>query len=705
LRVLVGALALFAVFAALYPLVGDRFVDRFSIPNTESQRLTDLLNERFPETAGDSATVVVRTPVGFEEADALSRLQSLLDDLRGLPDVVSVSSPLEQQGAISADGSIGRISVQYAKRSFELERSSAEALLELRAEYSSAEFQVEAGGSVVRRAERERPGRSELIGLASAVVILLVAFGSVVAMGLPIVTAILALVSGFFLISVGAAFLDMPSFTPQFAAMIGIGVGIDYALLVVTRFREGLNLKLSVEDAVAKASATAGRSVLFAGSTVVIALLGLWTVGIPTLALAATAAAGVVGVSALVAVGVLPALLAVVGTRIDRWRVPGRAAAGHDSETGFGYRLSRAIQRAPLVWLIVSLAILLVLAVPVSRMRLGAADAGNNPTSLTSRRAYDLLSEAFGPGFNGAILVAVRIDDPEAVQAVERLPLAIQEVKGIAAVSAPRYNAERSAAVITVIPATAPQSAETSALVHNLRDMIPKAIQGADAEAVVGGSTATFIDVGDKIESRMPLFFAAVIGLSFVLLTAVFRSLVVPLKAAVMNILSLGAAYGVVVAVFQWGWLGGLVGVHREGPIESFLPMMLFAVLFGLSMDYEVFLVSRIREGYLETGNNAESVARGLSVTTRVITAAAAIMVAVFLSFALSDQRVIKEFGVGLAMAILLDATLVRLMLVPSVMHLFGDANWWLPWWLDRFIPRIGIESEPARSVQIESTD
>jgi len=693
--VLAGVLVILAGIVGLYAVAGGRYVNSFSIPGTESQRLVDLLEERFPQTAGDPATVVVRAPAGFDDSEVRSRVESLLADLRELPDVVGVSSPYEQPGAISSDGSIARIDVQYSKQSHELGRSSIDALLDLRKEYSEPQFQVEAGGPVGGEVERPSLGSSELIGLTAAVVILLIAFGSVVAMGIPIVAALLALASGLLLVGVGASFLDMAEFTPQLAVMIGLGAGIDYALLIVTRFREGLARNLAVEDAIAEAASTAGRSVMFAGSTVVIALLGLWAVGIPLLSYVATAAALVVALTVVVAVVVLPAILKLAGTRIDRWRIPLLAASPHESETGFGYRLSRLIQRAPLAGLAVSLGLLLVLAIPLLHLDLGVADAGSRPESQTSRRAYDLLSQGFGPGFNGPILVGVRIENPNAVEAVERLPSSLGRVAGVASVSPVEFNEARSAAIISVIPETVPQSQETEELVHRLRGVVHEQAKAAGAEAFAGGATAVFIDMGDKIAASMPLFFAAVIGLSFVLLMAVFRSVLVPLKAAIMNLLSIGAAYGVLVAVFQWGWFGSLLGVEGKAPIESFLPVMLFAILFGLSMDYEVFLISRIREEYLRTGNNTESVARGLSVTTRVILAAAAIMVAVFLSFALMQGREIKEFGIGAAAAVFVDATLVRLILVPSLMQLLGDANWWFPRWLDRLIPRLGVGVEP----------
>ncbi len=567
------AIALLALVAIAFP---GRYTDNFSIPGTESQRLVDLLEERFPRAAGDSATVVVRAPAGLNDAAATADLERLLTHLQELPEVVSVSSPFDTPGSTSADGSIARINVQYEAQAFELRAASVDALAGVPAAFSTPNLQVEVGGRVVQVAERELPGKTELIGLGAAVVILVVAFGSVVAMSLPIVVALLSLAAGIVLVGVGSSYLDLPSFTPQFGAMIGLGAGIDYALLIVTRFREGLALGLGVEDAIVRASATAGRAVLLAGATVVIALLGSWAVGIPALAYASSAAGVVVAASVVVALLVLPALLRLVGTRIDRWSPPGLRVSPRESEAGLGYRLSRVIQRAPALSLVVSLALVLVLAVPILRMRLGVSDDGNRPEAFTSRRAYDLLSRGFGPGFNGPILVAARIDAPAAATAIEDLPAELSALPGVANVSPVSFNAERSAALVTVIPATAPDSEETSELVHRLRDTLRQSLRGQAVEPLVGGPTAAFIDIGDKIDSRMLLFFPAIIGFSFLLLMAVFRSVLVPLKAAAMNLLSIGAAYGVIVAVFQWGWLGGILGVERQGPIESFLPMMMF---------------------------------------------------------------------------------------------------------------------------------
>jgi len=692
LAVLTLAASLLAASGGLYAAGHGGYGDAFTVPGAESQELIDLLKDRFPTRSGDSAYVVIHVPTGVQDDEVASRVEALRRELRQLPQVVAASSPYETQGQISPDGSIALISVQYSEPTSQLDRLVIRKLADAAKAANAPGFQVEAGGAPLRRIEMQPPGTSEIVGLVAAVVILLLAFGSIVAMGVPIVSAMIALVSGFFLVGVAARFFALPSFTPQFAGMIGIGVGIDYALLIVTRFREGLGRGLSVAQSVATAARTAGRSVLFAGFTVVIALLGLWSAGIPAIGYVGTAASLVVALAVLVAVFVLPALLRIAGTNIDRWQLPLLSAPVHESETGVAYRWSRIVQRYPIPCLALSLALLLLMAAPLLDMRLGSSDAGNNPESLTSRRAYDLLARGFGTGFNGPILLGFSVDD-EDTRAIEELPGVLKDMKGVAQVTPPTFNDDRSAAVITLIPTTAPQDEETVQLVHRLRADVKEKFAGTKVRPLVGGPTALFIDIGMKVAARMLLFFGAVIGLSFLVLLILFRSLVVAVKAAIMNLLSIGASFGILVAIFQWGWLGDIVGVYREGPIESFMPMMLFAVLFGLSMDYEVFLVSRIREEYLKTGDNAEAVARGLSVTSRVISAAAAIMIAVFLAFAISDLRIVKEFGMGLAAAIFVDATLVRLVLVPAVMQVMGNFNWWCPRWLDRLIPRLEIEA------------
>ena len=696
--VIAGAVAFVLVCGVLWATMRGEFgTGSFTLPGTESQELSDLLTERFPTAAGDTTEIVVRAPAGIASPDVRAEVEELVRQAAELPQVLGVTSPYEEPGRISPDGTIARITAQYDVGANEVDEHSIEELFSWRERVSREDLQVELGGIVATAGEREPPGSSELVGLAAAAVILLIAFGTVTAAGLPIFTALLALIPAFFLIGVGAGFVNFASFTPQFAAMIGIGVGIDYALLVVTRFREALTTEETVTEAVVKAAGTAGHSVLFAGCSVVIALMGLWAMGIPLLSLTAMGPAIAVGLAALVALFVLPAILGLVGHGVNRLRVPGIRVAAVQNQSGMGYWLARTIQRAPWLWLVVATAALLVLAYPALDVRLGASDAGSNPTSLSSRRSYDLLAEGFGPGYNGRMIVGAAIENEEQAAAFEALPQALDAEPNIVNVSPAVFNEDRTAALIVLVPGSAPQDEETDDLVHHLRDSLPDLMAHTEGSVLVGGTTAIFIDIGERVRDRMPVFFVAVIGASFLLLMVVFRSLLVPIKAALMNVLAAGAAFGILVAIFQWGWGADLIGLEGTGPIESFLPMMMFAVLFGLSMDYEVFLVSRVREEYLETGDNAEAVARGLAATSRVISAAAAIMVAVFLSFALSDQRVVKEFGIGLAIAIFLDATLIRLVLVPAAMQLMSDANWWLPGWLSRMLPGLGLADTSTR--------
>jgi RND superfamily putative drug exporter len=694
-RVFLGGLGVIIILVVIARSMGGELVDSFSIPGTESQEVIDLLEERFPRQSGGSATVVVYAPDGLETPETRQRVEALTADLRDLPEVVEVADPYDQRGSMSDDRTIARISTQYARQSFEIDSNSLDALVDLREESDADGFQVELGGPVASAIEQEPPGTSEIIGVIAAAIILLIAFGSVVAMGLPILTALMGLVPGFMLATILAAFVDMPSFTTQFSAMIGIGVGIDYSLLIVNRFRESIHNGKSVEDSVVMASATAGRSVLFAGSVVIIALMGLWAVGIPFVAFLGTAAALLVGCTALIAVFLLPAMLMLVGRGMDRWTLPGLSTRNTVREDSLTMRWARSIQRRPAIFLVAGLAVAALIASPSLGMRLGSSDAGNNPESSTTRRAYDLLAQGFGLGFNGQVLVAVAIDTPEAVPAVEDLPSIIRKVDGVSTVSPVIFNRDSTAAIVSVFPEFAPQDPETDALVEELRAVLPEELRGSGATPLVGGQTAAFIDIADKISQSLPLFLFLVVGLSMVLLAMVFRSILIPIKAALMTLVSLGVAFGVIVAVFQWGWLSGVLGTGGEGPVESFLPMMLFAILFGLSTDYEVFLITRIHEEHQRTRRNGEAVARGQGVTMRVILAAAAIMGAVFLSFVLGDQRVIKEFGLGLGIAILADALLVRMVLVPSIMHLFGDWNWWFPAWLDRLLPRFHVEPEP----------
>ncbi len=690
-RVLLGAILLLIVLGGVSTAANGKFADQFSIPGTEAQQAQDLLQSRFPQAAGDSTTVVIKAPAGIRTPAIHARVDEVLRELRALPDVVSVSSPYSVPGDIAPGGTLAQFTVQYDKQASKLSTASLDALTHLQQRVSAPPaFQVELGGQVASAADQPSLGNSELYGILAAVVVLLVAFGSVVAMGLPVVTALIGVMAGTFTVMLLATFLKMPSFTQAFTLMIGLGVGIDYALLIVTRFRTELHRGLTVSDAVEVAIATAGRTVLFAGAAVVAANLGLWLIGIPFVAYVGTAAAVVVAFAVVVANSILPAILTLVGTRIDALHVPGVSIV--ERENGLARRLGRLSRRSPKLVAVAAAGLVVLIAVPFFSLNLGSSDAGSSPTSMTTRRAYDLIAEGFGPGVNGPIILAVAINQPSAIGAVEQLPQRLRATPGVASIAPAQFNPAKTAATIVIIPTTSPQSDATKALVQRLKDSIPSALGGADATVYVGGPTATFVDVGNKISSALPLFFAVVIVFGFLILMAVFRSILIPLIAAAMNILSVGAALGVLVAVFQWGWLGTLIGVSRTGPVESFMPIFLFAVLFGLSMDYQVFLVSRIQEEHLHGRRNADAVENGLSLTTRLIGAAALIMGAVFLSFALGDQRVIKEFGLGLGVAVFIDAFVIRLFLVPALMQLFGEANWWFPRWLDRIVPNVSIE-------------
>jgi len=690
--VLGGWLVVLIAFIVLSSTAGGNFVDSFEIPGAESQRAVDLLNEKFPTQAGDTARIVVQADTSVTDPAIQTRINDLVTAAGTLPQVVGVESPYDTPGAISDDGRFAYITLQYAELADEIDQSSLDKLLELVDASGGNGLEVEVGGQVVSASEEAFGGTSEIIGIIAAMIILLVAFGSVVAMGVPVLTALVGLAIGMMGTILAANFWDMSSFTLSFLAMIGIGVGIDYSLFIVTRFREGLHRGLAVEDAVVRATDTSGRAVGFAGTVVAIALLGLIAIGLPFVGALGIAAAIVVITAVLIAVGMVPAVLAVLGHRVDRLRIPGLGNGNDTNHNGLWFRWSRRVQARP--WFFASLAtiLLITLAIPFFTIRLGASDAGNNPTSLHSRRAYDLLAEGFGPGFNGPLLVTVEHDGGLDTVQLDQLSTSLAGATGVAAVSPPLLNEAGDTAVIQVTPLTAPQDDATGKLVDRLReDVIPPVVDGTGTKAYVGGATAAFIDAGIRIQDRMPIFFAIVIGLSIIVLTVVFRSIVIPIKAAAMNLLSIGAAYGIVVAVFQHGWGGGFLGV-REGPIETFLPMMLFAILFGLAMDYEVFLLSRIHEEYLHTKNPSEAITVGLGLTARVIFAAALIMMAVFFSFVMEETRVIKEFGLGLGVAILVEATLIRLLLFPAVMELLGHRAWYMPAWLDRILPRVSIE-------------
>ena len=694
-----AVVAIFVVGSAL----GGKFSDDFKLPNSESQRAYDLLAERYPAASGTSAYIVFHATGGPLEGQA-DAVNSALDAIKGQPHVVAVTDPFQTPGALSADGTIGYAQVAYDKPATDLKTVPFDRLQSALDDVRSPELEAEIGGEYASWGAQPDTGKSELIGLLAAMIILLIAFGSVVAMGLPIGTAVIGLTTGTGLTLILASFASVPQFATILSSMIGLGVGIDYALFIVTRYRQNLHDGMEPLHAIGVSSSTAGQAVVFSGLMVSIALLGLWISGIAFVGMMATAAAIVVLVAVVAAVTLLPAFLGFAGNAIDKLSVHRKRKTLEELEgkETMWSRWGHEVERHPWRYFVSAATVLIVLAIPLFSMKLGFPDDGTAPKSETRRLAYDLLSEGFGPGFNGPLLLAVELDDPAALQQLDQLTTAIAAAPGVAAVSPPQPNQAGDAAIIQVIPTTSPQDQATTELVRRLRDDVIPSATPDGALVYIGGGTATFIDLSDRITNALPWFIGAVVLLSFLLLMVVFRSILVPLKAAVLNLLSIGAAYGVVVMIFQWGWGRSLLGIDQLIPIVSFVPMMMFAVLFGLSMDYEVFLLSRIREEYLKTGNNVESVVSGISTTARVITSAALIMIAVFLSFVSQPDPVAKMFGIGLAVAVFIDATVVRIVLVPATMVLLGDANWWLPGWLDRILPKMSLETASDPELDID---
>jgi RND superfamily putative drug exporter len=692
-------LVLAIVVTAGSSVFGRELTDDNPVPGLDSQQAIDLLDRAGSSDGGVTAQVVVtpQDPAGtFDQPAARDELAGLRTRLAALPKVVGVSDP---EVAVSPDGRVALARVQYPARS-ELDRTDLDLLKAAVADADASPIvQVEAGGELFF--DFEQPGTSigEAVGLLVAVVVLLLAFGSVVAAGLPIGTALLALAIGVGSLSLVTYVVEVPAFATVMGSMVGLGAGIDYALFILTRHREQLAAGMAVGDSIERATVTAGRAVVFAGGTVVVSILGLAVAGLPFLTAAGIAMSLVVLVMVAAAITLLPALLAVLGHGIDRLRPRWhrRRAAG---ESARWTRWGGHVTRHPVPYAVGATVVLLAMAAPVFALRLGVPDEGTLPESRTERRAYDLVADAFGPGTNGPLLVAVDISRDASV--VEPLAAAIAADPGIASVAAPEVDTAAGVAAIVAIPATAPQDEATRATVDRLRDeVIPTSLAGHDAVAHVGGQTANFSDLSERVRQRLPWFVLTVVVLSFVLLTLVFRSILVPLKAAVLNLLSIGAAYGVLVMVFQWEWGGSLIGLESSVPIVSFIPMMMFAIVFGLSMDYEVFLLSRVREHYEATGDNDTAIVHGLASTARVITSAALIMVSVFLGFVTGADPTIKMLGLGLATAIFVDATIVRMVLVPATMALMGDANWWFPRRLARVLPPLHLEVEAPVVAQV----
>jgi RND superfamily putative drug exporter len=681
--------------------VGTHNANNFSLPNTDSQRAVDLLHSRFPAQAGDADQIVFRTRTGtLTDASTRALVTPLLTRIARLPHVTGVVSPYDTgAGAISKSGKIGFATVEFDQRASQLPKAAIDRVINTAEAVRSPALQVELGGPAIEQAQQTSLGFATGVGLAAAMIVLLISFGSLLAMGLPIVTALFGLGAGLGVIGLGSHLVNMADFSSQLALMIGLGVGIDYALFIVTRFRttyreNGGDLQAAVELAMN----TAGRAILFAGATVVIALLGMFALGVSFLYGVAIAASLAVLLVLAASLTLLPALLMFTGRRIGRIRA--RRSSAREPRAGFWLRWVALIQRRPAWAALASTALLLTFAAPALGLRLGASDAGNDPMTRTTRQAYDLLATGFGSGFNGPLQLAVQLPARGGAGDLTQLTTALRKTPGIASVAAPQLNPARDTAAIAAYPTTSPQSAATTSLVKHLRSTVLPPIANATGTAIfVGGATATQVDFAHVLAGKLPLFIGLVVLLSALLLLIVFRSFVIPLQAAFMNLLSIGAALGVVQAIFERGWLGGLIGV-QPGPIEAFIPVMVFAIVFGLSMDYEVFLVSRINEEWRHRGDATAAVREGVATTGRVITAAAAVMVAVFISFAAGPDRDLKLFGVAMATAVFLDAIVIRSILMPAVLELFGRRTWAFPRSFDRRLPRLAIEPavepEPA---------
>jgi len=739
--VVIGWILLLVVVNAFAQSAGTSYSNNFTLPNSGAQRAADLLQKSFPAQAGDRDEIAFEVSSGRVTDPAVrARMSSMFAEVAKLPHVTAVISPYAGAStgrSISANGRIAFATVVFDEKANLLPKSAPEQVVKVARAAQRAGLQVDLGGQAIEATEQAGFGVSTAVGLLAAIVVLLLTFGSLIAMGLPIVTALFGLGTGLGAIALFTHVVDTPNFSSELAAMIGLGVGIDYALFILTRFREAYATPgptfQNARESVVQAIDTAGRAVLFAGSTVVIALLGMMLLGVSFLyGVAISASIGVLLVM-LASLTLLPALLTLSGARVAaggrraRRRAAALAASGapavapsSTSAAGAGWlRWSAFVQRRPRTIAIVAILVMLVIAAPATALRLGSSDASNDPAGHTTHRAYELLAAGFGEGFNGPLLVVAKVPNPKREAAengvvlttapqtgrspVEQLRGAIAATAGVAAVAPAKLNPAGEEATITVYPRSSPQAYATTQLVERLRGkVIPPLAKSTGLTVYVGGVTAGAVDFATTLGHKLPLFIGVVVLLSALLLLIVFRSLVIPLQAAVMNLLSIGASLGVIVAIFQWGWLGSLMGVH-QGPIESFIPVMLFAIVFGLSMDYEVFLVSRIHERWTRTRESSRAVAEGLALTGRVVTAAAAIMVCVFLSFMLGEDRVIKEFGLSLASAVFLDALVVRCLLLPATLNLLHDTTWRIPGWLGRMLPRVNIEGAlPAHSAEAE---
>ena len=690
----IWVLIIAGIFAAA-GTIGGQLQNNFTIPNSDAQKATDLLQKQFPARAGDSATIVFYADGKLADAQNKAAVDKIIAAAKTVDHVTGAGDPFSQQGgAISPDGNIGFVDVQFDGQAWGLPANvipDFKSVTEAAAEGSSV--QIAYTGQAVQ--EQPQQGASELIGIGVAIIILLIVFGTLIPALIPIVLAILAVVLGISILTIAAGFTDFNTITPILVSMIGLGVGIDYSLFILMRFRQALHDGATPQEAAATAASTAGRAVIFAGTTVAISVVGLATIGLDFITKMGIGASLSVLTSVAIAVTLLPAVLALLGHKVDRLKVPfiktpdDSLAAAQKTVVA---RWGRFVTSHAWVFLIVPLAVMLLFAAPIAGVQLGAADAGTAPKSTTQRIAYDWLADGFGPGFNGPLIVAVDTKGDLAV--ADKLQKAIESTPNVAAVTPAVPSPNKQAAIITVYAKSSPQDVATADLVDKLRQTtIPDALKGTGATAYVGGSTAAFEDISATIFSNIPWFLLFVVGITIVILTMAFRSLVVSIKAALTTILSCAAAFGILTLVFQEGYGASLIGLDKTGPIESFLPVIVFALVFGLSMDYEVFLVSRIREAFIGGDTPRVAVTDGVATIGRVIIAAALIMASVFFAFMTGVDRTIKEFGLALGLAIILDAFVIRLTLVPALMHLLDGKAWYIPRWLDKILPRLTIEA------------
>ncbi|MGY5078207.1 MMPL family transporter [Streptomyces nigrescens] len=709
--VIVLWLAAFAGVAVAAGVTGAAYSNNYEVPGTESGQASARMAKAFPERSGDSDTLVWHTDSGTVRSAAVKKtMRHTLEKIAALPGVSEVESPYGRHadgtGArqISKDGHTAYASVLFDRRTDDLDVDQVQKVVDTAQTASRPGLQVELGGAGIALTEAPRAQLPEIIGLCAAAVVLFLAFGSLAATFLPIITALAAVGTASAGITLLSHAMTVADFAPMLGMLIGLGVGIDYALFIVTRHRKGLREGLPVDEAATRAVAVSGRAVVFAGATVCIALLGMLILRLSFLNGVALAASLTVVLTVAAAVTLLPALLGLIGMRALSRRERRRLAEQGprpERTTGIAARWSGFVERHPKLLGTVAAAVMLALALPAFGLHLGTSDQGNNPATSTTRKAYDLLAgdghgSGFGPGSNGPLTLVGTLDGAKDRIAFDALPDRLRDTPGVARVSRPVFDGGHSTGVITVVPTSSPQSRQTSDLVERLRtEVLPEAGGAATLRVQVGGITASYDDFASLIVGKLPLFIGVVIALGSVLLLLAFRSIGIPLKAALMNVAAVASSFGIVVAVFQWGWGSEMLGLGSAGPIEPFLPVIMVSVLFGLSMDYQVFLVSRMYEEWQLTHNNRRAVRVGLAETSRVINSAAVIMIAVFGAFVLSGDRIIAMFGIGLAAAVALDAFVLRTLLVPALMHLLGGANWWLPSWLDRWLPRISIEPPP----------